>query len=134
MTDEISGAPVTVSAVGGRARALFEGHEVADSEKALFLTERGQPPVCYFPREDVQISVMRRNDHATSNPWLGVATWYTIMRDAKVVEDVAWSYDQPFDDGAAITGFIAFAAEHVDFEFDTAAPVRHVPAHDPPYV
>lgn len=119
---------------GGRARALFEGHELADSARALLVTEPGGGQMAYFPAEDVQMSFLRRNDHVTSSPWLGVAAWYTITRDGKLVEDVAWSYDQPFDEGVAIAGYIAFAPEHVEIQLDEPAPVRHVDAHDPPYV
>ncbi len=134
MTDDVSGSRLTVAAAGGRARVLFEGHEVADSDRALIATEPGQPPVVYFPADDVQMSVLRRNDHVTTNPWLGVAAWYTIMRDAKIVEDVAWSYDDPFDGADILAGYIAFASEHVDFDMDAPAPMRRVPAHDPPYL
>lgn len=134
MPDEVSGCGLTIAAVAGRARALFEGHEVADSERALWLTEPGRPSVCYFPAEDVQMSVLRRNDHVTTSPWLGVASWYTILRDARIVEDVAWSYDRPYDEAGAVAGHLAFDPDQVDFQVDQPPPPRHVPAHDPPYV
>lgn len=134
MSDAVSGSGLTITAVAGRARALFEGHEVADSAEALWVTEPGFPPVCYFPARDVQMSVLRRNDHVTTSPWGGLTTWYTIMRDARIVEDVAWSYEQPYDDAEIVAGHIAFAPQHVDFEIDGPAPLRHVPAHDPPYI
>jgi uncharacterized protein (DUF427 family) len=133
MTETVGGTPISIVAAGGRARALFEGHELADSARALLLIQANQPPVCYFPREDVQMSVLRANGHATTSPRMGPATWFTIMRDAKVIEDVAWSYEHPFDDTSAIAGHIAFDERHVDIELDDPLPVRHVPAHDPPY-
>ena len=134
MVNSVHVPGVAIAAVGGRARVLFEGHEVADSDRALILCAPGLPDSCYFPPEDVETSFLRRNDHVSASPWGGAATWYTIMRDGKVVEDVAWSYDQPFDEAGVIKGYIAFAAEHVDLQLDAPAPVRHVPAHDPPYV
>lgn len=127
------GSRCAVSAAGGRVRALFEGHEVADSDRALACVEPGETPRFYFPRDDVQMSVLRRNDHVTASPWLGPAHWFTIMRDAKIVEDVAWSYETPFDDAAAIAGYISFDPEHVEIEAEGAAPVRRVPPMDPPY-
>lgn len=127
-------APFTITAAPGRVRVLFEGHEVADSAGAFRLEERGRAPVYYFPREDVQMSVLKRNDHASVCPWKGRASWFTIMRDAKIVEDVAWSYETPRDGASLIDGYIAFAAEHVDIEADLVTePVRKVPPMDPPY-
>jgi len=68
------------------------------------------------------MSFLRRNDHVTISPWGGAASWFTILRDAKVVEDVAWSYERPFSEANAIAGHMAFAAEHVDVQIDTPAP------------
>ena len=127
--------PFTVIAAPGRVRALFEGHELADSARALRLEETGRDPVYYFPREDVQMSVLRKNDHASDCPWKGRATWFTIMRDATIVEDVAWSYESTGSGASIIENHIAFMPEHVDIEADeTPQPVRKVPPMDPPYV
>ena len=125
---------VSISAVGAGARVLFEGHEVADSDRALYLKERDRPVICYFPAEDVRTEVLRRNDSVTTSPWGGVTTWYTITRDAKIIENVAWSFTAPYDEAAVIAGYIAFAPEHVELQVDAAAPFPHVPPHDPPYL
>lgn len=124
----------TIAAAPGRVRALFEGHEVADSAKALLLSEAGHEPVVYFPREDVQMSVLKANDHVTSDPDNGPLTWFTISRDAKIVEDVAWSYEAPRGEAELIENYIAFVPAHVDLESDgVVRPVRRVPPMDPPY-
>lgn len=134
MVNDVQGTRMNLIAAGGRVRALFEGHEVADSDRALLVTEPGGLQTAYFPPEDVQTAFLRRNDRVTTSPWLGAATWFTINRDARVIENFAWTYDQPFDDGAAFAGYIAFAPEHVEIQQDTPAPLPHVDPHDPPYV
>lgn len=134
MVNEVQESRPGLVAVGGRARALFEGHELADSARALVVTGAGGDQAVYFPAADVQTAFLRRNDRVTTSPWFGAATWYTISRDAKVIENVAWSYEHPFDEGGVLAGYIAFAPEHVEIQRDDAAPVPHVPAHDPPYV
>jgi uncharacterized protein (DUF427 family) len=134
MVNDVQTTRPDLIAAGGRARALFEGHELADSARALLVTEPGGVRAVYFPAEDVQTAFLRRNDHATASPWFGAATWYTVSRDAKIIENVAWSYDQPLDDGATFAGYIAFAPEHVEIQLDEPAPVPRVDAHDPPYV
>lgn len=125
--------PFHISAAPGRVRVLFEGHELADSAKALILHEEGRDPVYYLPQEDVQMSVLKRNDHGSTNE-KGSVAWYTIMRDRQIIEDVAWTYEKPVGEAELIEGYIAFMPEHVDFEADTVAePVRKVPPMDPPY-
>ena len=119
-----------------RVRVLFQGHELADSDDALSLSEDGYDPVIYFPRQDVQMSSLRENHHTTRCPWKGVATYYTIMRDGHVIEDVAWSYEHPIDEAEQIASMVAFDPRHVDFQLESSPEdrvVRHVPAHDPPY-
>ncbi len=119
-----------------RIRVLFNGHELADSGDVIALEEAGHDPVWYFPKSDVQMSSLRANGNATICPWKGDATWYTIMRDGAVVEDVAWSYDHPKDEVEVLGDRIAFDPRHVDFQVEGMPEERvvpHVPAHDPPY-
>ena len=134
MVNDVHGSPVRASAVGGRARVLFEGHEIADSDRALFLTEPDGAITVYFPAGDVTMAFLRRNDHVTSSPWMGSATWFTINRDGRIVEDAAWTCERPFKGAVTVAGFIAFLPEHVELQLDAPAPVPRVPAHDPPYV
>jgi uncharacterized protein (DUF427 family) len=119
-----------------RNRQLFQGHELADSADVIALSEAGHDPVWYFPKEDVQMSSLRANASRTTCPWKGDATWYTIMRDGHLIEDVAWSYDHPKEDAEILGDRIAFDPRHVEYQMEGAAEERvvpHVPAHDPPY-
>lgn len=104
------------AAAEGRVRALFEGHEIADSANALILTEAGHDPVVYFPREDVATMSMRSTDHVTHCPFKGDATYYTIYRDRQIAENAAWSYDDPIEGADMLRGRIAFYPEHVDIQ------------------
>jgi uncharacterized protein (DUF427 family) len=128
--------PFHIVAHPERIRVLFEGHELADSDDVMVLSEKGHDDVFYFPREDVQVSSLRPNHHTTTCPWKGEASYFTIMRDAHVVEDIAWSYEHPKAEAEPIAGRIAFDPRHVDFQIENVPQdrvLRHVPAHDPPY-
>jgi len=126
----------------GRVRVLFEGHEIADSADALILKEGDYPPVPYFPREDVEMTVLRKTDHTSRCPHKGVASYFTIYRDRQVIENAAWSYETPIEGAELIAGRIAFYPQHVEIEVSEArdaatardrdGPLR-VPPHDPPY-
>ncbi|MBI1406295.1 MAG: DUF427 domain-containing protein [Caulobacter sp.] len=121
------------SAAPGRTVALFEGHEIADSDKALVLKEGDYPPVVYFPREDVELGVLRRTDHTSRCPFKGEASYFTLYRDARVVENAAWSYEDPIEGVELIRDHIAFYPQHVEIRHEGGEAAPHVPPHDPPY-
>jgi uncharacterized protein (DUF427 family) len=115
--------PITCSREPGRVEVLFEGHEIADSGDVLLLREADYPPVRYFPRQDVAMDFLRRSDTVTHCPYKGQATYYTIVRDRRIVEDAVWSYETPMPGVGQIAGRLAFYPQHVEFK-----PVGPTPA------
>lgn len=107
---------------GVRARALFEGHDIADSADVVVVRDQGHPPAYYFPRKDVFMVFLRETDKVTHNADKGEARYFTIYRDQHIVDNVAWSYEAPPPAFAAIAGRIAFHAAHVDFQVDGHSP------------
>jgi uncharacterized protein (DUF427 family) len=99
-----------------RIRVFFGGHGVADSKDAIVLREPGRRPVWYFPRHDVEMTVLGQTSKATMSPTKGVATYFTINRDAHVVEDAIWSFEVPPPAFQAIAGRLAFEPIHFEFE------------------
>lgn len=99
-----------------RMRALFEGHDIADSDDVVVVHEAGRPPVRYFPRKDVFMVFLRQTGKVTRNPDKGDARYFTIYRDQHIVDNVAWSYETPNAPFAAIADRIAFYPEHVEFQ------------------
>ncbi|MBO9706673.1 MAG: DUF427 domain-containing protein [Caulobacter sp.] len=103
---------------GVRARALFEGHDIADSADVVVVRDPGHPPVYYFPRKDVFMVFLSETDKVTHNADKGEARYFTIYRDQHIVDNVAWSYEAPPPAFAAIAGRIAFHPAHVDFQVE----------------
>jgi uncharacterized protein (DUF427 family) len=99
-----------------RIRVLFGGHEIADSTDVLVVREVGKSPVRYFPRQDVEVQVLQRTDRQTHSESKGVATYFTIYRDAHVVENAIWCYESPPPALQAIAGRIAFQLVHFEFQ------------------
>lgn len=112
--------PITCSHPPARARALFQGHLLADSAHTLLLREAGHPDRVYFPRADVEMEVLVRNDQKTYCPHKGQASWFTINRDGKIVENVGWSYETPLPAMAEIAGMLSFDLDKVEIEADAA--------------
>src|ERR1043166_6806371 len=85
-----------------RVRVEFNGVWVADSTRALILRETRQAPAYYFPREDVETSLLVRSSHVTHCPFKGNASYWSIRAAGGTAENAAWSYDEPYEDAAAI--------------------------------
>lgn len=111
-------ASETLITQGVRARALFEGHDIADSADVVIVREAGHPPAYYFPRKDVFMVFLRETDKITRNAEKGEARYFTIYRDQHIVDNVAWSYETPPPAFAVIAGRVAFHPAHVEFQVD----------------
>lgn len=122
MNTPVSDHPIACSREAGRVEVLFAGHEIADSADVVILTEADYAPVRYFPRADVAMAFLQKTDKVTHCPHKGQATYYTIHRDAQVIENAVWSYEDPLPGVSQIAGRLAFYPEHVTFR--RAAPTR----------
>ena len=108
--------PITITPAPARVRALYQGHEIADSQDALVLQESTYPPVVYFPRKDVEMSVMARTERDTYCPYTGHASYFTIRRDGTLAENAVWTYETPHPGMAAIADYLAFYPNVVTVE------------------
>ena len=115
MTQFVSDLPL-IERDPRRIRVLFGGHEVADSSDALVVREPGQSPAWYFPRKDVEMTILGQTGRQTVSASKGPATYFTIYRDAHVVENAIWSFESPPAAFHAIAGRLAFQAVHFEFQ------------------
>lgn len=118
--------PITLKAAKQRWRAYFNHHVIADTDDALILDEAALPPVVYFPRADVAMEYMGRTERHTHCPYKGDASYYTLTMGGQIAENVAWSYEDPFEAVAPITSRIAFYTDRVEvYEVDDAVVNPH---------
>ena len=97
-----------------RVRVTFNDKVIAETARALTLTEAGYKPVQYIPREDTDMTLLSPTAHRTHCPYKGDASYFTITVDGKVAENAVWSYEQPFAAVREIAGFLAFYPNRVD--------------------
>lgn len=62
----------------------------------------------YFPRDDVDPSVLEKSGTMSVCPWKGSAHYYTLEWDGERNEDAAWYYPDPKPEAARIKDRIAF--------------------------
>ena len=102
---------ITTRPAAGRVRVIVNGEAIADSRDALALKEGSYPVVYYIPRKDVKMERLERTAHSTHCPFKGDASYYSLKGGG---ENAVWSYEQPYDEMAAIKGHLAFYSDKVD--------------------
>lgn len=106
--------PIAISPNEGRVRVIFAGRTIADTTRALTLTEARYPPVYYIPREDADMALLGRTTHASHCPYKGDASYFSISVDGRTAANAVWSYEAPFPAVAAIKDHLAFYPDRVD--------------------
>jgi uncharacterized protein (DUF427 family) len=109
-----AGHTITTEPTTDRVRVVHAGETIAESTRALVLHETGLPPRYYLPPEDVRMDLLEFTDFSTTCPFKGEASYWTLRIGDEVLTGIAWSYQQPLEDRADITGLIAFYADRVD--------------------
>ena len=103
-----AGRRIDITPATGRVVVRFNGETVADSTRALLLSEEGYPPVTYLPLEDVLDGALSASAHRTHCPFKGDAAYYDLSAGGKTAENAVWTYPDPIGPVAEIEGFVAF--------------------------
>ncbi|WFR66110.1 DUF427 domain-containing protein [Curtobacterium flaccumfaciens] len=92
---------------------------LADTTAPVAVYETGLPTRWYVPPADVRFDAIVETDTVSECPYKGHATEYWgVRRPDGSVQDVAWSYPDPFPAVAAVRGLVAFWGERVTVEVD----------------
>jgi uncharacterized protein (DUF427 family) len=106
--------PITIERKQRRVTVRLSGKIVADTKRALTLQEADYPAVEYIPRDDVNMADLAPTNHRTHCSYKGDASYFDGVGPNLQMENVAWSYEAPYDAVAAIRGYIAFYPDRVD--------------------
>lgn len=121
--------PITITPSAKRVLALYQGHVIADTTRALSLKEASYKAVPYFPREDVAMDYLSRTDLSTYCPYKGDASYYTVFRDGELSENAVWTYEEPYPAMEQIRGYLAFYPNKIEVqEFDEGEPPEAIRA------
>lgn len=100
---------IKIRKAGGTWSVRAGGAVLGESANALELSEKGHPPVIYFPREDIAMAFLDSSDKTTHCPHKGDASYFSVVTKSRVLKDAVWSYDAPKDAVDRIKGHLAFS-------------------------
>lgn len=106
--------PIAIVRNPGRVVVTVAGRVIADTRAALTLREASYPPVQYIPRKDVDMTLLKRTDHATYCPYKGDCAYYSIPSGGARAANAVWTYEAPYQAVAAIKDHLAFYPDRVD--------------------
>lgn len=92
------------------------GAILGETQAALELAEEDRPEVLYFPRADLAMALLEPTETRTTCPWKGEARYFSIHTKSTVIEDAAWSYEDPKAPAERIRGYVAFFPDKVTIE------------------
>jgi uncharacterized protein (DUF427 family) len=109
-----SGHPFSIERNPARVVVSVAGRVIANTRNALKLREADYPAVQYIPREDVDLSQLKRTDHATYCAYKGDCNYYSVPSGGKKSVNAVWTYENPYPAVARIKGHVAFYPDRVD--------------------
>lgn len=83
--------------------ARWNGKEIARSANTVVVEGNH-----YFPRADVEASVLTDSATTSHCPWKGTAHYHSLSVEGETNRDAAWYYPEPKDAAAQIRDRIAF--------------------------
>ena len=106
--------PITIEPNPNRVVVTVAGKTVADSERALTLSEADYPPVQYIPPDDVDFSLLSPTDHDSYCPFKGEANYYSVPAGGERSRNAVWQYREPYEAVSEIADHLAFYPDRVD--------------------
>ena len=95
----------------------LDGRVIAESSRPTLLFETMLPTRYYLPRDDIRAELTPSGTR-TYCAYKGQASYWSAAVGDRGVPDIAWTYEQPQHDAAAVGGLIAFFNERLDVIVD----------------
>ena len=89
-------------------RVEVAGTTLVDTDDTLILFETSLPPKLYVSPALVRTDLLRRTETTSYCNYKGVATYWAAQIGDVVVEDVAWTYEDPLPESLPIKGWFSF--------------------------
>jgi uncharacterized protein (DUF427 family) len=93
----------------------FAGELIVSTRQAYRVLETSHPPTYYLPPADVRPDFLHASNRQQSFcEWKGLASYWSLEVNGRILRDVGWSYANPTGTYAAIKDHIAFYPDPMD--------------------
>ena len=97
-----------------RLRVEVAGTELVDTTDTIILFETALEPKLYAPKDTVRTDLLRPSPTTSYCNYKGECSWWTAEVGDEVIEDVAWSYEDPLPESEPIRGWLSFDPARAD--------------------
>ena len=118
---------VSIEPTSDELRVLAAGRVLAETNKALRVTESRHRPVWYLPMTDLDQSRLTATDHSTYCPFKGHASYWSVDDGVGELENVVWGYEDPYSECEPLKGYVSFYTDRVVLEVNGAQEGRDGP-------
>lgn len=105
-----------------RLRVRVGGEVLVDTTRTVVLYETGIDPRLYVDPGLVRTDLLVRSRTTTYCPYKGTATYWSAAVGDTLVDDLAWSYEDPFPESLPVKGMLSFYAARADVLQELPAP------------
>ena len=99
-------------------KVVVDGTVIAETRQPYLLFETSLPTRYYIPMEDVNFEYLEPTDHHTGCPYKGEASYWNVVVNGNVHNNVVWAYLDPLPEIPKIKDTVAFYNERVDIYVD----------------
>jgi uncharacterized protein (DUF427 family) len=103
---------------GRRLRVEAAGLTLVDTTETLAVYETALDPRLYVDPRLVRMDMLSLSATHTYCPYKGTASYWTARVGDVVLEDVAWSYEDPLPESTQLGHFLSFDEARVDVHHD----------------
>jgi uncharacterized protein (DUF427 family) len=97
-----------------RLRVSVNDTVLVDTKETIILFETALEPRLYVDPAFVRTDLLHRSAMSSYCNYKGFAGYWSIAMGDRVIDDIAWSYEDPPPESLPIKGFLSFDADRID--------------------
>lgn len=101
-----------------RLRVEAAGITLVDTDETVVVYETALDPRLYVDPMHVRMDLLEMSQTHTYCPYKGTASYWTARIGDSVLEDIAWSYEDPLPESVPLAGLLSFDDTRVSLDHD----------------